>query len=339
MIPSLSSDRSVQSDRSVLFLFFLLLLLFFTAPLAAEPHLVTDLATGPNRDPQTVNLIQSAADPGGTAAYFAASDPDHGMELWHSDGTAAGTRRITDVCAGRCAGLPQSITPVQGGVYFTADDGVSGRELWWSSGTPGSEHRVRDLCPGPCSTAFNGLQPLGDRLLFVVYDGVKRVLWSTDGTRAGTHPAVHLCDAVGDYDCVGFAPPRQVGGWVLFPVWDFVDNFPSSTHLWRTDGTAAETGPLHDAVPSGEFRNNSVLVPLGAPPPGPKKSGRMRSPSAARHSVPWTARSCSRRRATTSPGSSGGATAPSPGPTWCATSPPACPPAAARSSRPSSAAG
>jgi ELWxxDGT repeat protein len=250
---------SLSSDRSVLFL----LLLLLAAPLAAEPHLVTDLTTGPNRDPQTVDLVQSATVPDQAAAYFAASDPDHGMELWRTDGTAAGTRRITDVCAGRCAGQPFLITPVPGGVYFTADDGVSGRELWWSDGTPGSGHRVRDLCPGPCSTTIGWLQPLGDRLLFTVYDGQKRVLWSTDGTRAGTHPAVHLCDAVGDYDCVGFAPPRQVGGWVLFPVWDFVDNFPSGTHLWRTDGTAQGTGPLHDAVPSGEFRNNSVLVPLG----------------------------------------------------------------------------
>ncbi|HKH47336.1 MAG TPA: hypothetical protein VKM72_21990 [Thermoanaerobaculia bacterium] len=76
------------------------------APLAAEPFLVADLNTGPNIEQAQVRL-PSAAD--GNVAYFSASDPAHGLELWRTDGTPGGTWRVTDVCPGRCLDLQLSV--------------------------------------------------------------------------------------------------------------------------------------------------------------------------------------------------------------------------------------
>ncbi|HEY2739589.1 MAG TPA: hypothetical protein VGK45_14365, partial [Thermoanaerobaculia bacterium] len=121
--------------------------LLLAAPLSAAPRLVADLNRGQNIEVQNVWL--NSGDSSSPVVYFAASDPAHGLELWRSDGTSAGTWRLTDVCPGRCDASPGPVTVVQDHLFFTADDGVSGVELWESDGTPGSEQRVRDLCPGP----------------------------------------------------------------------------------------------------------------------------------------------------------------------------------------------
>src|SRR5689334_20012498 len=120
--------------------------------LSAAPYLVEDLNPGPSVEIQSVRLRGLASGPDGVS-YFSASDPAHGTELWRSDGTPAGTWRVTDVCAGRCSSNPSSVRIFQGEIFFSADDGFSGSELWTTDGTPGNERRVRDLCPGPCGSS------------------------------------------------------------------------------------------------------------------------------------------------------------------------------------------
>jgi ELWxxDGT repeat protein len=62
-----------------------------------------------------------------------------GMELWQSDGTAAGTYLEQDIAAGPTHSNPTELTTISQGfsvggsgttIYFAADDGVNGRELW-----------------------------------------------------------------------------------------------------------------------------------------------------------------------------------------------------------------
>ena len=66
----------------------------------------------------------------GGRLYFAADDGEHGIELWTSDGTAAGTRRVSDIAAGLYSSSPRELKAVGNLLYFSADDQVIGREPW-----------------------------------------------------------------------------------------------------------------------------------------------------------------------------------------------------------------
>src|SRR5262249_18565912 len=131
--------------------------------------------------------------------FFAADDGNSGGELWRSDGTAAGTRRVRNInplprasslpiwptCLPYCDMLPQA-RALAGTLYFAADDGSSGVELWKSDGTEAGTVRVKDINAGA-----NGSQPFGltawrGALFFWANDGQGIELWKSDGTEVGT---------------------------------------------------------------------------------------------------------------------------------------------------------
>jgi ELWxxDGT repeat protein len=64
--------------------------------------------------------------------YFRADNGVNGVELWKSDGTAAGTVLVDDIRPGgvNMHSNPQELTNVSGTLFFRADDGVDGIELW-----------------------------------------------------------------------------------------------------------------------------------------------------------------------------------------------------------------
>jgi ELWxxDGT repeat protein len=72
----------------------------------------------------------------GSRLYFTGYDPDHGAELWSSDGTVAGTGLVADLRPGPEPSEPGLL--VAGGfrAFFTADDAQHGRELWTLSPLP-----------------------------------------------------------------------------------------------------------------------------------------------------------------------------------------------------------
>ena len=69
------------------------------------PYLVKDLTTGVTERDSWPNTFH----PLGGRVYFTAEDGSAGYELWSSDGTPAGTRRVADLNPGPDASYPYVI--------------------------------------------------------------------------------------------------------------------------------------------------------------------------------------------------------------------------------------
>ncbi|HEV7672573.1 MAG TPA: ELWxxDGT repeat protein [Thermoanaerobaculia bacterium] len=131
--------------------------------------------------------------PGGLKFYFDNFTSDGVDELWESDGTAAGTRRV--LALRRDAG--ESICSddsddrrrvVAGDFYFAAATAATGCELWRVS--DGVAAPFADLVPGGEDSSPHSFVRQGARTLFVAnLPGAPDSLWTTDGTPAGTLPA------------------------------------------------------------------------------------------------------------------------------------------------------
>jgi ELWxxDGT repeat protein len=181
----------------------------------------------------------------GGVALFRANDGATGIELWRSDGTAAGTRLVKDIVpgpAGSLPGAPPGSTPtglraLDGRVLFPAYDEVAGGELWASDGTEAGTLRVKDIWPDAAGSHLSALTVAGRQLFFTANDGVVgEELWVSDGTPSGTHPVADLMPgATGSLPRLLTAlGPRLF--WVARR-----DGPTGSPGLWTTDGTAAGT--------------------------------------------------------------------------------------------------
>ena len=187
----------------------------------------------------------------GGAFYFAARDRQHGNELWRTDGTAEGTWLVDDLCPGPCGSDPQVLATVGGRVLLTADDRVHGVELWATDGRPGAAELILESEPGPGPPFWSSdvsFALSGGRLYFTL----DRALWVTDGTRSGTMRIREIPGArfLGRL----FA----VGGELVFTVRTAGDG-----QIWRSDGTAAGTGPVLSACPGARSCLLDGLAVLG----------------------------------------------------------------------------
>jgi ELWxxDGT repeat protein len=113
------------------------------------------------------------------ALFFVAWDPEHGAELWKTDGTAAGTALVSDVNPGPDSSRISGLTAAGGRLYFAATGGEQGVELWTSDGTAAGTRQVRDIAAGPFSSSPRELTAIGGRLFF-----------SADDQEAGREPWV-----------------------------------------------------------------------------------------------------------------------------------------------------
>jgi ELWxxDGT repeat protein len=209
----------------------------------AQPHLVTDLNQG--RVPANLQPLPSAGIEQDGVLYFPGQDPQHGYELWRTDGTPEGTYRLVDLCPGSCWGGGNGLGFFHGFLYFLGNDREHGVEIWRTDGTVGGEELLGDLCPGVCGTTPGGWVERDGALWFLTQEfGKTPILWTSDGTPAGTRPVANLCTDLGicgfvDYSYAFLAGPDPSGQG--FALWTSTD----TSALYRTDGTAAGTVLLH----------------------------------------------------------------------------------------------
>jgi len=178
--------------------------------------------------------------------YFTADDGVHGVELWTTNGTQAGTEMVMDINVVGMRGsrnrdatqssFPAELTEYNGLLFFTADNGIEGRQLWSTNGTFQGTAMVKairdhpDGCRAANLTVFNGL------LYFSADDGINGFqLWSSNGNQAGTSMVRRIGTRADGCRPAYFTVFK---GLLYFSADDGV-NGPL---LWSTNGTSQGTG-------------------------------------------------------------------------------------------------
>jgi ELWxxDGT repeat protein len=177
----------------------------------------------------------------GAVALFAADDGTAGRELWRTDGTPRGTRRIADLLPGPYGSAPHDLTRFSNLIYFFASITGTGDALLRTDGTAQGTVVVSDLKIDGTPTWAKGLIVSGGKLFFSAYNpGTGDELWASDGT--STRIVTDLRPGPGS------STPQNltdVSGVLLFAA----DDGTSGLELWRSDGTVAGTRRLADIHP------------------------------------------------------------------------------------------
>ena len=172
--------------------------------------------------------------------YFPANDGTTGVELWRSDGTAAGTWLVKDIYPGALASSPRALVDASGTLYFTANDGSRGREVWKSDGTLTNTVIVSDVRAGASTSDPSGLRAVGNTVFFIADDGVHDYeLWATDGTIVGTRMVRDM--SVGSvWPYIHQYELTPMNGLLFFTY--YYDAY--QRELWKSNGTTAGTEML-----------------------------------------------------------------------------------------------
>lgn len=174
--------------------------------------------------------------PGGSSGAAGAND----------SGSATVTRLVADLLPGPASSNPHHLTPVGNRLFFIADDGRDGWQLFVADASGAT---IRKLTTQPHGLKPRDLIPVGDRLLMTVErpgpvgaagsPGEGLELWVSDGSPAGTGRLLTTNAGVTGVRLLTLAGPR-----VYFEA--LRDN--GTRDLWRTDGTAAGTRPVSEAL-------------------------------------------------------------------------------------------
>ncbi len=188
--------------------------------------------------------------------YFSGQDASGNVDLYVSDGTAAGTTSLA-VAGTSASGLtPGDIIVYGGRLYFSGLDATGVSRLWVSDGTASGTSVLPVF--GIDSTNLNlggaGLNPTNitvanGKLLFAGTDGAGHTgLWVSDGTSSGTSEL-----AVTGSAPTGISPTTS--NMVAFNGRTYFAGTDASGDigLWSTDGTAKGTTELAiaDSGPNG----------------------------------------------------------------------------------------
>jgi ELWxxDGT repeat protein len=177
---------------------------------------------------------------------FSGCTPAGGCELWRSDGTPEGTRRLREIVPGPGGSAPYAFTAFAGRAWFFAED-AHGTGLWQTDGTSRGTQGVLGLPP---FASPRHIFVQGTRLYFT--EGVGDLgyaegayLWTSDGTAAGTHRVLP------------FAPTHDGGGPQVISLASGLGDRAvfvgvrgrGDFELWITDPDARSSHPLTHVAP------------------------------------------------------------------------------------------
>jgi ELWxxDGT repeat protein len=200
------------------------------------------------------NVVESVA----STLFFAADEGVAGRELWKSDGTAAGTVRVSNINATGNSD-PYAFAEFLGLLFFSADDGSNGREIWRSDGTTAGTVMVKGINAAGDSNPTE-LTVSGIKLFFAAEDGTDRELYVSNGT-VGSASEIDVNVGAGSSNP---GELTDVNGTLFFAA-----DGSDGRELWKSDGTMggtvqvaninADASPNDDSNPTGLVNVNGTL--------------------------------------------------------------------------------
>jgi ELWxxDGT repeat protein len=192
--------------------------------------------------------------------YFSATDGVSGYELWKSDGSSTGTKRVADINPGPSGSGPRELTVVGETLFFVAF-GLKGYGLWKSDGTTNGTQLVSDV--GRYTYNIYRSEPryltaVGNSVFFTAIGDLNtgRELWKSDGTAAGTQIVADI------FPGSKGSEPRDlklVGNTLYFSA---KSDDTSGRQLWALDVSDAvgdpNSGPASFDI-SGSLRSGNYL--------------------------------------------------------------------------------
>lgn len=168
--------------------------------------------------------------------YLVASDGEHGLELWKSDGTEAGTVLVKDINNGSGGSEIDEMMFYEDALYFSAHAGDYSYELWKSDGTEAGTIMVEGATATTigCASPQN-LTEVNGTLYFRASDQLdyNTKLWKYDGTTP---------EVVYDVDATHLT---AVGAILYFVGKDGING----REIWKSDGTEVGTHLVKDIYP------------------------------------------------------------------------------------------
>jgi ELWxxDGT repeat protein len=215
------------------------------------PVLVSDInTTAASGNPTNMATL-------GGLAIFAATDPEHGTELWRSDGTPTGTYLLADIYTGSSSSSPASLVVMDGLAYFAATNAANGRELWCTDGSAAGTVLVADTWAGTYSVSPTLLTVVGNTLFFSANTSNGTELWKSDGTAAGT---TLVKDIYSGTSSSSPASLTNVNGALYFTA----TNGTNGVELWTSDGTSTGTVMVKDIYSGSTASSPTSLSAAGA---------------------------------------------------------------------------
>ena len=180
--------------------------------------------------------------------YFTANDGTNSNQLWTTDGTTAGTKKVQIKDTTSTPGTtlkgsnPQNWTPPVGGtistttpLYFTADDGVHGNQLWKYDGSNYTEQLLLDSSTQTSGSSPQNLTNVNGTLYFTANDATNgNQLWSYN-TTSGIKE-LSLTDTTSNVKLSNLQNLTNVGGKLNFTV-----NASNVNQLWSYDTAASSS--------------------------------------------------------------------------------------------------
>ena len=179
-------------------------------------------------------------------AFFIARDTS-GHQLWTTDGTEAGTIKLTNVSG---SDFDYPMININGILFFMIDN-----DLWKTDGTVSGTSLVKNGSVTAAYLAPPYFAKLNNLLIFVYHNSGGNELWKSDGTTAGTVGIkdINPGGADGMADPNGFDPYfTEMNGNIYF----LAKTASNGVEIWKTDGTNAGTSLVKDINPgsSDAFR-------------------------------------------------------------------------------------